>query len=106
MAASPAKPGGLPVLLDKLRDEIKSQSLEDLAHQQRTHFESIIEDTQYQIRRLSDNVSEKTDELARTIAQGSLAQQFSALEARIRRQGGLIWLLVLVLVIIAYFNAT
>ena len=91
--------------LDKLRDEIKSQSLEDLADQQRSHFESIIEDTQYQIRRLSDNVSDKTDELARTIAQGSLAQQFKALEARIRRQGGLIWLLIIVLILMWFLGA-
>ena len=58
-----------------------------------------------QIRRLSDNVSEKTDELARTIAQGSLAQQFNALEARIRRQGGLIWFLIIAIVLIGYLNA-
>lgn len=90
--------------LCKLHEEIKSQSLEDLVDEQRAHFESIIEDTQSQIRYLSDNVSEKTEELARTIAQGSLVQQFQALESRIRYQGGLIWLLIIVVAVIGYLN--
>lgn len=92
--------------LDKLRDGIESQSLEDLADQQRAHFESIVEGAQDQIVRLSAIVSDKTDELAKTIAQGTLAQQFNALETRIRRQGALIWILIIVLVVIGYLNAT
>jgi len=90
--------------LSKLQEHIKSQSLEDLADKLRSHFESIIEDTQSQIRYLSDIVSEKTEELARIISQGSLAQQFQALESRLRYQGGLIWLLVVAVAVMAYLN--
>ena len=90
--------------LSKLQEEIKSQSLEELADQQRAHFESIIEDTQYQIRNLSDNVNEKNEELTRIISQGSLAQKFHELEARIRNQTGLVWLLIIVIVVVGYLN--
>ena len=90
--------------LNDLKEEIQSHSLEDLADEQRAHFESIIEDTHSQIRYLSENVSEKSEELTRMIAQGSLAQQLHALESRIRYQGGLIWLLIIVVAVLGYLN--
>jgi len=90
--------------VSKLQEKIKSQSLEELADQQRIYFESIIGDTQYQIRCLSDNVSEKNEELTRVFSQGPLAQQFHELKIRIRNQTGLIWLLIIVIIIIWYLN--
>ena len=89
--------------LFKLQEDL-SKLQEDLADKQLTHFKSIIGSTEYQIRNLSDNVSESNEELARKISQGSLAQQFDELEARTRSQTGLVWLLIIVTAVFGYLN--
>ena len=53
---------------------------------------------------IDGKLSNLQEELTRMIAQGSMAQQLNALESRIRYQGGLIWLLVIVIAVMGFLN--
>jgi hypothetical protein len=91
--------------VDKLREALGSQSLEDLADQQRAHFEQVIEQTRGQIRGLSRELSDRADELARAISEGSLSRRFDRLEDRIKRQNLVLWMLVIAAGAYLYFSA-
>jgi len=94
----------LQEVITNLKIQIESNNPEDFAQEQRDYIDNFIYEAQNQISGISNSVNSNAEVLSREISQGTLVLQLNGLNARLKQQSIMIWVLIVVIGFLAYLN--